>query len=216
MTVDAPDARCTGAILAGGANTRFQGRPKGLAKVGDRSIIERVADALRAAVDDIVLVANASDANAWLEGVRVVRDVRMERGSLVGVHTALASAENGVLVVAWDMPFLSSELLIALRREGEAHSCAVVPVSAHGPEPLCAYYPRSALDIASQLLDAGDMRLSRFVDALPYVRRFDVGQLSAFGDLDRMFFNVNDAATLSRAQAMASDDARPSRSPRER
>lgn len=216
MTTNAPHARCTGVILAGGANTRFEGQPKGLAKIGARSIIERVADALRGAVDDVVLVANVADAHAWLEGVRVVRDLRTERGSLVGVHTALASAENGILVVAWDMPFLSSELLMALRQEGEAHSCAVVPVTASGPEPLCAYYQRSALDVANQLLDAGEMRLSRFVDALPCVRRFDASRLSAFGDLDRMFFNVNDAAGLSRAQAMANEDARPSRRPRER
>jgi molybdenum cofactor guanylyltransferase len=199
--------RCVGVILAGGANTRFQGRAKGLELVGDRTIVARVADALRAAADDLVLVANAPDASAWLENVRVVHDVRPERGSLVGVHTALACTEGAVLVVAWDMPFVSTRLLSALRREGEANQCAAVPVTARGVEPLCAYYPASALRVADRLLDEAEMRLGAFVDALPCVRRLDVQQLAAIGDPSHMFLNVNDAESLSLARAMANEDA---------
>jgi len=207
MIAPASGQRCIGVILAGGANSRFEGRAKGLERVGERTIVERVADALRGATDDLLLVASAPDANAWLTNVRVVSDVRPERGSLVGVHTALVRAGSAVLVAAWDMPFVSARLLSALRQEGEAHDCAAVPVSARGVEPLCAYYPAAALRIAERLLDEREMRLSAFVDALPCVRRLDGERLAAFGNASRMFFNVNDAESLSVARTMASADA---------
>src|SRR5215831_3438634 len=79
------DARrgVTGAIVAGGANERFGGEPKGLQRVGGVRIIDRVAAAIRAVTPHIVLVANSPDAQAWLD-VPVRRDVRSERGSVVG------------------------------------------------------------------------------------------------------------------------------------
>jgi len=77
----------TGAIVAGGANERFGGEPKGLRRVGGIRIIDRVASAIRAVTPDIVLVANAPDAEQWLGAVKVCRDVRSERGSVVGLHT---------------------------------------------------------------------------------------------------------------------------------
>jgi molybdopterin-guanine dinucleotide biosynthesis protein A len=46
-----------GVILAGGASRRF-GSPKALARVGGRRIVDRVRDALRAAVPEVVVSAN--------------------------------------------------------------------------------------------------------------------------------------------------------------
>src|SRR5689334_1929624 len=177
-------ARCTGVILAGGASSRFGGRAKGLEIVGGRTIVDRVALALRAVCDDLLLIANVADVQRWGQAanVRVEPDVRSERGSLVGVHSALTHAKSAVLVVAWDMPFISRPLLELLRREGEATECAVVPETSRGLEPLCAYYPTSALQIATRLLDAREMRLTAFVDALPCVRRLEASQFSVSGD----------------------------------
>jgi molybdopterin-guanine dinucleotide biosynthesis protein A len=199
-------ARCTGVILAGGASTRFGGRAKGLEIVGGRTIVDRVARALGAVADDVLLIANAPDARLWLSNVRVASDMRPERGSLVGVYSALSHARSSVLVVAWDMPFVSRQLLELLRREGEASDCAVVPETPRGVEPLCAYYPYRALDVAARLLDAGDMRLSAFVDALPCVRKLDASRLLAYGDWSKIFFNVNDIESLDRARVMAKEE----------
>ena len=202
-------ARCTGVILAGGASTRFGGHAKGLEIVGGRTIVDHVARALGPVTDDLLLVANAPDARLWLPNVRVERDVRSERGSLVGVHSALSHANSAVLLVAWDMPFVSTQLLNVLRREGEANDCAVVPETSRGVEPLCAYYPDTALDVAARLLDAGEMRLGAFVDALPHVRRLGAPRLSAFGDSEKIFLNVNDRESLERARAIAQQEDGP-------
>jgi molybdopterin-guanine dinucleotide biosynthesis protein A len=141
----------TGAIVAGGANERFGGEPKGLRRVGGLRIIDRVASAIRAVTPEIVLVANASDAEQWLAGARVYRDVRSERGSVVGLHTALASipADGIALVVAWDMPFVSAGLLSLLTRRVREGAAAAIPEGPTGTFACRASSPRCPTHRAS-------------------------------------------------------------------
>jgi len=62
---------------------------------GGVRMIDSVSRALREVSSDVILVSNAIDAPRWLAGARVFADVRHERGSLVGIHTALDT--NGYL-----------------------------------------------------------------------------------------------------------------------
>lgn len=193
-----------GAIVAGGANTRFGGEPKGLHSVGGRRIIDRVADALGGVVQEIVLIANAPDAERWLPRARVARDIGERRGSLVGLSTALSAAGgDDVLLVAWDMPFVTADLLrfIATRLIAPVH--AAVPELASGLEPFCAAYSAKCLPMVDRQLAGNELRVGTFIDALPIVRRIGVGELGPFGDTAHLFFNVNTAADLDVADRMA-------------
>jgi molybdopterin-guanine dinucleotide biosynthesis protein A len=186
--------RCVGVILAGGAATRFGGAPKGLQLVDGRRIIDRVAEALRGATDDLLLVANQPEAPQWLAGVRVAQDLRRGEGALGGIHAALAHAHGcPVLIVAWDMPYASEGLLRALRAAGERGYEAVVPeseTSGRGVEPLCAWYAPACLPAIERRLDAGDRRVVGFFDDVR-VHRLPLAEVSQWGDPARMFFNVN-------------------------
>jgi molybdopterin-guanine dinucleotide biosynthesis protein A len=185
---------CVGVILAGGGATRFGGLPKGLQVVDGRRIIDRVADALRAVSDELLLVANQAEAPQWLPPVRVAQDVRRGEGALGGIHAALAHAHGRpVLVVAWDMPYASEGLLRALRATGERGYEAVVPeseTSGRGVEPLCAWYAPSCLPAIERRLDAGDRRAISFFDDVR-LHRLPLAEVSQWGDPARMFFNVN-------------------------
>lgn len=186
--------RCVGVILAGGEATRFGGAPKGLQVVEGRRIIDRCADALRDTTDDLLLVANHPDANTWLPGVRTVTDVRRGEGALGGLHAALSHAESvPVLVLAWDMPYPSVELLRALRAAGARGYEAVVPeseTSGRGVEPLCAWYAPTCLAAIERRLDAGDRMVVSFL-ADVRVHRLSAAEVSPFGDPARIFLNVN-------------------------
>jgi molybdenum cofactor guanylyltransferase len=195
--------RCTGVILAGGEAVRFDGRPKGLELVAGRRIVDRVADALRPVTDDLLLVANDADASRWIADAHVVRDVLPQRGSLAGLYSALVSAAGALLVVAWDMPFLSSALLAALREEGERHESVVVPEADGRVQPFCAYYPHSAIATVNRMLESDDRRMTSFLGALPHLRRFDHEWLRQFGVPDTLFLNVNTHDDLERARAVA-------------
>ena len=191
---------------------RFGGGPKGLATVGGIRIVDRVAHALRAVARELILVSNAADASSWMPGVAVARDVRPEGGSLIGLHSALSSApaRDGALVVAWDMPFVTADLLVLIIEAKDDHHYAVLPEGPGGLEPMCAYYSRRCLPAIGAALDAGDLRLSAFVERLPSIQRVARSAVARTGDPARLFFNVNTPADLAAAEAMAAE-APPSR-----
>ena len=171
--------------------------------MGGVRILDRVAHALGSVSAELILISNASDAADWLPGVTVVADHRPERGSLVGIHSALAYARDTVLVVAWDMPFVNANLLRLIRNRSRTAAFAVVPQGVSGPEAFCAAYTTACLPFIDAALDAGEFRLSHFLTRLPSVESLDAVQVSRAGDPDRLFLNVNDAADLAAADRVA-------------
>lgn len=201
--------RCTGVILAGGAATRYGGYPKGLLRVEGRRIIDRVADALSAVTDDLLLIANDPAGATWLPDVRTESDVRRGSGSLGGIHAALWHARTPVMLVAWDMPFVPADLLRTMRRRADGVD-AVVPASGsrRGVEPLCAWYGLSCLAAIEERLDANDLRVVSFYDSVR-VHRLEPDEVSQFGDPARLFHNINAPSDLERAERdAASSDGR--------
>ncbi|MGZ8470135.1 MAG: molybdenum cofactor guanylyltransferase [Gemmatirosa sp.] len=201
----------TGVILAGGNAARFGGRAKGLETVGGARILDRVAAALAPACDRLLLVAHAPDASDWLPGVPVAADVRPGLGSLGGLHAALAHARTPVLVVAWDMPFVTAPLLLALRAPGDAGARAVRPVHPDGRvEPLCAYYDARCLATVERLLDAGARRARALGDVVG-AATLDGAALAAFGDPAVLLSSVNAPDDLARARLFVDHLASPPR-----
>ena len=167
-------------------------------------MLDAVARALGAATDAMLLVANADGSDRWLPDVPTVRDVIPDVGSLGGLHAALASSGGSdVLVVAWDMPFVTAALLRALRDRGECGDVeAVVPrgdTRHGGGEPLCAWYSAGCLTTAERLVRAGERRASTLAAAV----RTAWLDPSPFGDPARLFVNVNTPAELANARALA-------------
>jgi molybdopterin-guanine dinucleotide biosynthesis protein A len=187
---------CVGVLLAGGAARRFGGAPKGLARLGGVRIADRALLARAAVTREQVVVANDPSADEWFPGRRVIGDDDPGLGPLGGLATALRAAEGAsVLVVAWDMPFVTAGLLGALRDEGEREreQASVVPV--HGladrAEPLCAYYPPEALPVCLRLLAAGERRATALHAALPGARTLRGTELERHGDPARLFTSVD-------------------------
>jgi molybdopterin-guanine dinucleotide biosynthesis protein A len=193
----------TGAILAGGASARLGGRPKGLEVVAGVRIIDRIAEALRAIASEVLVVSNDPGAEDWLPDARVGRDIKPGRSSLVGIHAAISHAETPVIVVAWDMPFITSDLLGLIRDRAATAAHAVIPVPSTGPEPCCAWYSPSVLPVISRMIDDGELRLGALFDRLPSVEVITEREITKVGDPRRLFFNVNSPVDLDTAAAMA-------------
>jgi molybdopterin-guanine dinucleotide biosynthesis protein A len=191
-----------GAVLAGGGARRYGGHPKGLVELGGRRILDRVVDAVGAVTDESpLLIANAPEGPTWRPDLRTIPDVRPDSGSLGGIYTAVVSGVGPVLCVAWDMPFLTIELLRALR-EGSTGWDVFLPESdgRRGMEPLCAVYAPACGAAIERQLARGDLRAIGFhadvkVGTLPLER------VRGLGDPDLLFFNVNTPADLERAEA---------------
>jgi molybdopterin-guanine dinucleotide biosynthesis protein A len=194
---------CVGVILAGGGATRFGGAPKGLEMIGDQRIIDRVANALRVVSDELLLIANAPNAGEWLPGVRTARDMRSGAGALGGLHAALSHAGTDILLVAWDMPFVSATLLGEMRAVGEREGAdAVLPASdssGRGVEPLCGWYATSCLPAVESSLDRDDLRVVGFHKEVKVIT-LAAERVRAFGDPARLFSNVNTPQDLEAAR----------------
>ena len=124
-----------GVVLAGGASSRMQGRPKALlpAGRGRETFLERIVSTLRAGgVDDVVIVtghhhdAIAGHAARLRPMVRVARNPRPERGQLSSLLVALRVVDHpgvrAMLVTLVDLPLISAAtvraVLDAHRRTG--------------------------------------------------------------------------------------------------
>jgi molybdopterin-guanine dinucleotide biosynthesis protein A len=192
-----------GAILAGGGATRFGGKPKGLERVGGQRILDRLVHAMERALGELpILVANAPDATNWRSDLRTVSDLRPGLGSLGGIYTAVVTAPAPVVCVAWDMPFVSEALIQALA-DGLSEYDAMLPQSdgRRGVEPLCAAYGPACAPAISASLDTGDLR------AIGFHQRIRVGilpleRVRALADPELLFFNVNTADDLERADEL--------------
>ena len=165
-----------------------------------RRIADRAFDALQAATERQIVVANDPRAQTWFPGVSVRPDDEKGLGPLAGLRTALRAASgDAVLVVAWDMPFVTSALLQAMRRIGEEGATAVVPMSEDGafPEPLCAYYAPVALETCEQLLARGERRAASLFEALPGAIAVRGAELEALGDPARLLLSVDSPEALA-------------------
>jgi molybdopterin-guanine dinucleotide biosynthesis protein A len=190
-------------VLAGGGATRFEGRPKGLELVGGERILDRLVGVMTAALGEPpLLVANAPDARSWRPDLRTVGDARPGLGALGGIYTAVVEAPAPVVCVAWDMPFVSVSLIRALAGALDRND-AVLPQSSgrRGVEPLCAAYGPACRDAIADSLDGGDLRAIGFHDRIR-VGILPLAEVRALADPDLLFFNVNTADDLAKADEL--------------
>jgi molybdopterin-guanine dinucleotide biosynthesis protein A len=127
------------AILAGGRARRLGGQDKSALIVDGVRLLDRQLAALHSLTDTILLVGYPGPAPA---SCVVVPDHRPGTGPLGAIASALSVATTErVLIVAVDLPFLTTAFLDFLARADE-DADAVVPVSGGRWQPLCAMYRR--------------------------------------------------------------------------
>jgi molybdopterin-guanine dinucleotide biosynthesis protein A len=143
-----------GALLVGGASTRF-GSPKALARFEGETLAERAHRVLSEAFEEVIVVGKAGDE---LElPFPVLDDGSDVRAAIVGVAAALRLAEaDTVVVLPTDMPFVDTELLLAL-----AEACKGTQAAVPESGPLPGAYRRSALSVLERRIAAGDLALHR-------------------------------------------------------
>jgi molybdopterin-guanine dinucleotide biosynthesis protein A len=192
-----------GAVLAGGAARRYGGLPKGLLESGGQRILDRVVEAVAGATGAApLLVANDPRASTWRPDLRTISDARPGCGSLGGIYTAVVSGPGAVLCVAWDMPFVTSELLSALVEASSGFDAFLPESDGHrGMEPLCAVYGPACLPAIERRLAAGELEAIAFHPDVK-VGTLALERVRRYGDPETLFFNINRPEDLDRAQAL--------------
>jgi molybdopterin-guanine dinucleotide biosynthesis protein A len=192
-----PPRDLDGFILAGGASRRM-GADKALVELGGRTLIEHVAAALAPVVGRLEVVGGEASGRARL-GLETVPDRWPGQGALGGVGTALARARGErALVVACDLPFVSSPLLGYLAGLVDPADLTLCRTAA-GPQPLCAVYRRSCLGAVERLVRAGRLRMGGLLAEVT-VRVVAEEELVRVGLSPARLANLNTPEELERAR----------------
>ena len=188
------------AILAGGAARRMGGANKSALKIGDRAIFERQLAVLRPLCDPVIVVAN-DDARVAGYDLTRVGDLIPGAGPLGGLLTAIvASHRDRTLVVACDLPFLSTALVERLIRPSQAD--VVIPHGPRGYEPLCATWRAGCEAAVRQRIAAGRLDVVGLLPALQ-VEEIGAAELAVYDPHGLLFVNVNTSHDFERAQELS-------------
>lgn len=197
MTRTAPGAadggRFGGVILAGGRSRRM-GRPKAWLPLGERTMLETVADAvrqgLRAAGGEIhasapplvVVAAPGQELPALDPGVQRVEDEIEGEGPLRGMAAGLAALQGragAAFVSSCDVPLLRPGFVRRMLELLDGHD-VVVPRHADRHHPLAAVYRIGVLAVVRDLLASGLKRPFSLFERV----KTRVVEASDFADVD--------------------------------
>ena len=193
-----------GAILAGGQSVRM-GRDKSTLVLGGVSVLERVGGAVAPLVGRLRVIG---DRLTDPKGYPVQPDLRPGLGPLSGIHAALATAESStVLVVACDLPFITSKFLGGLIALLEQGTDAVMPRVSGRAVPVCALYRRACLEPLRACLDRGELKAQHFV-AILATTYADEDVLEHLDPQGICLKNINTPEDFEQAQAIAAKELR--------
>ena len=179
------------AVIMAGGDSRRMGRDKAGLVLGEQTLLQRVADAMRLVFPQVVVSVRTLRPEIRL---LQVCDAHADIGPLAGLCAGLDYAsQNGVqwiFAVATDMPFVRPALIeqLANYRSGVD---AVVPLVDGHPQPLAAFYSIDALPAVRALATGeGKRSLRAALERLQvaYVHAADLiaadPGLGSFVDLD--------------------------------
>jgi molybdenum cofactor guanylyltransferase len=193
-----------GVILAGGRSRRM-GTDKTRLRIGGQSMLERVADRLKAQTGWLVLGVNNDSGPAGPAGLPVAPDEGAEFGGpLFGILSGLKWARRNtdakwIVSAPADAPFLPGDLVVRLRAGLTQDAEIAVARSLDRVHPIIALVPVSLADALETWLADPSQRAAKSWLA---TRRWTAVDFPADGGLDP-FFNVNTPDDLATAREQA-------------
>lgn len=155
----------TGVVLAGGKSSRM-GQDKALIEIGGRSLLDLALDKLDPHVQELLVIGESEKYGHV--GPFVIADEWPGKGPLGGLTTAMRYASNDrLLVIACDLPGLTSAFFDHLKTLLGAQTEAVIPRHGGLIEPLAAAYHRNAQPAFRRCVELDVLKMS---DALTQVR----------------------------------------------
>ncbi|CAN5162309.1 hypothetical protein BH10PLA2_BH10PLA2_22000 [soil metagenome] len=184
--------RTAGVILVGGQSKRM-GRAKASLPFGPDSMLSRVVEGVRPAVDSVFVVAAAGqELPALPADVDIVYDEEFDRGPLGGLASALAAVGEqfcAVFVTACDSPFIVPAFVKRLiELLGDAP--VSVPFVNGRLHPLTTVYRSDILPAVRDQLARSQLRMIDLIARLPS-RRVGADELADVDAAMQTLRNVN-------------------------
>ncbi len=187
-----------GFILAGGKSTRM-GTDKAFLDFHGETLLTRALRVMSEACGHVKIVGDPGKFAPM--NYASIADIFPGSGPLGGIHAALiCSSFEANLMLAVDMPFVSTQLLAFLFSAAAADSAAVtVPCVGGRLQPLCAVYRPDFAAPAEAALRAGKFKVAAAFAAVK-IQVIEEDELHAHGFSARDFVNMNTPQDLHNQQ----------------
>jgi len=184
-------------ILAGGKSSRM-GCDKAFAKLDGWTLLARQIQLARTSGAAEIFISGRPGVDYSVFGSNVLQDKFHDAGPLAGIHRALEVVPSPLLLVlAVDLPAMNANFLQQLAA-GCPENAGVVPRVAGCLEPLVAIYPKTALPLATSLLEQNSLSVKIFAE------RCEQATLISIMDLPdsaaHFFANCNSPGDLKQIQ----------------
>lgn len=158
--------RFEAALMVGGLSQRM-GQDKALLQLSNGvDLLHWQADILRATGCSRLLISHRSDKSYVVDQAVLVSDQVQDIGPIAGLQACLTEcAEPLLLVLAIDMPEMTSEFLMQLVRQSNSDT-GIVPHTPKGLEPLAAVYPKKILTELNKYIAAGEHSMHGFIEMM--------------------------------------------------
>jgi molybdenum cofactor guanylyltransferase len=200
-----------GFILVGGASSRM-GADKSQLVLNRKTTASLITEALRPVTVNVRAVGPSTETSDT--SLLYVPDRHERWGPLGGIQAALhACTTEYCLIVACDLPFLTSELfahLLQLMSEANGTLEAVVPLQSDGrPQPLCAVYQRvPCLAAAEKSIGLGEHTPRAMLEKVK-TRYVNFSEFEHLPGSRYFFFNLNRPEDYERAKEIARQEKSP-------
>jgi len=197
------DEQLTVIIQAGGQSRRM-GQDKGLKEFLGEPLTQRLVKRLKPLGQNIFVIARQTADYAFLN-LPIYTDVQPGIGALGGLYTAMKVAVTPfVAVVACDMPFVNSELLMdewRLIRENDYD--AVIPDHQKKLQPFHAVYRvETCLPALNEAIEKGEQKVLSWLSTLKTCKVSTV-EIRRFDPLCMAFINLNTPDDFKSAERIA-------------
>lgn len=175
---------------------------KAFAEIGGQRIIDILINKFKNNFTETIIISNEPQLFSDL-GVKVYTDLIPSQGPISGIHAGLTYARNDrAFVCGCDMPFVSMEVVEYLLNCLGDHDSAVTEIAGR-LQPTAAVYSRRSLPLLTESLERGWLKLVRLFHEQLDAVVVNESELAAFGDVNELFFNINDVDDLEKAQSIA-------------
>lgn len=179
-------ADCTALVLAGGDSSRM-GQDKATLLLAGETLLARVTSSLQPLFPQLIVSVRQPRAEVTQPQVC---DVQADGGPLAGLVAGLAQVETPwMFAVACDMPFIQASVITQMAILRGEQDAVVAMIDGH-PQPLFAFYAKSALPVMQAALAGGEKRVRAVLKQLNvrYVSEAELRehdpQFRSFIDLD--------------------------------
>ncbi|MBU2648798.1 molybdenum cofactor guanylyltransferase [bacterium] len=168
----------SGAILLAGGQSSRMGRAKAELEFSGQTLLERVLTAVHPLVSQLIVMLSASQevprvSSELQQRIEIGRDSSPGQGPLQGIADAMAWVQPSIdqlFVLSCDLPFLTTDSLIRMRRLLTADVDGVCAEVNNQINPLLAIYHRRLLSQSPSFLAVGKRSCMVLIDQGRIVR----------------------------------------------